>query len=193
METIKFNIDGLIEFRPRIYKDERGEFIETYKESLFKENGITETFVQDNQSISALGVFRGIHLQTGSSAQGKLVRVAKGGVLDFAVDLRPDSPTFGQWQSVLLTAEMGNQFWVPAGFGHAFLSLEDDTIFCYKCTKEYDKSAEECILWSDKDLNLTIAKEILGLGISEVKVSEKDSQGITVKQFIEKHYSHLLV
>ena len=188
MKARKFSIPGLLELRPGKFEDERGEFIETFKSSKLKELGITEEFLQDNQSVSKKGVFRGIHLQTGDSAQGKLVRVAKGAVVDFAVDLRPGSPTYGKWTYVLLSAHIGNQFWIPAGFGHAFLALEDDTIFSYKCTKEYDKSAEECLLWTDKDIDLTIDKSILTqFSISDILVSEKDKEGITLEEYTKKY------
>jgi dTDP-4-dehydrorhamnose 3,5-epimerase len=188
MKINKFNIDGLIEFRPTIIYDERGQFVETYKESLFKQHGLSEKFVQDNQSISKKGTFRGIHLQTGKSAQGKLVRVTKGSAIDFAVDLRPGSKTYGKFVNILLTSNSGNQFWIPAGFGHAFLALEDDTIFSYKCTKEYDKSSEECILWSDKDLDLTIDPGLLiQHEVGHILVSSKDQDGISLKEYTEKY------
>tara|TARA_B110000285_G_scaffold56088_1_gene63825 strand:- start:753 stop:1319 length:567 start_codon:yes stop_codon:yes gene_type:complete len=176
-----FKIKGLIEFLPSVFKDERGEFIETYNVNAFKIAGLPDTFVQDNQSVSHKNVFRGIHLQMGSSSQGKLVRVSKGSVIDYAIDLRQDSPTFGKWESILLTAEKGNQFWVPAGFGHAFQSLEDDTIFCYKCTNVYDKASEVCILWSDEDINLTVDSP------SKIQVSAKDEEGITLLEFSNKY------
>lgn len=188
MLTRKFDIEGLLEIRPSIIKDERGFFMETYKESNFKKIGISETFLQDNMSVSKKGTFRGIHLQTGKSAQGKLVRVSRGSVIDFAVDLRPGSETYGKWESIKLTAREGNQFWIPAGFGHAFLALEDDTKFCYKCTKEYDKSAEESINPSDTDINLQIDAEILSrFNINEFIISNKDKEGITLKKYTEKY------
>lgn len=186
MKVKKFKIEGLLEFIPNTYADDRGEFTETYNESVFKSHGLTDPFVQDNQSISHEGVFRGIHLQTGDSAQGKLVRVSKGSVVDFAVDLRLDSKTYGHWQYLVVSAEKGNQFWVPSGFGHAFLALEDDTIFCYKCTKEYDKSSEVCILWSDSDINLTIDRSLLSDNSKPIRVSEKDELGITLSEYTSK-------
>jgi|TARA_B100000768_G_scaffold83714_1_gene79193 dTDP-4-dehydrorhamnose 3,5-epimerase len=188
MEVRKFSMSGLLELKPGKFEDERGEFIETFKSSKLKEIGITDEFLQDNQSVSKKGVFRGIHLQTGDSAQGKLVRVSKGAVVDFAVDLRPGSSSYGEWTYILLSAHVGNQFWIPAGFGHAFLALEDDTIFSYKCTKEYDKSSEECLLWTDKGINLTIDKSILlQFGISDILVSEKDKEGITLDEYSKKY------
>lgn len=188
MEVRKFSMSGLLELKPGKFEDERGEFIETFKSSKLKEIGITDEFLQDNQSVSKKGVFRGIHLQTGDSSQGKLVRVSKGAVVDFAVDLRPGSSSYGEWTYILLSAHVGNQFWIPAGFGHAFLALEDDTIFSYKCTKEYDKSSEECLLWTDKGINLTIDKSILlQFGISDILVSEKDKLGITLDAYTKKY------
>lgn len=164
-----FKIDGLIEFIPNVYRDSRGEFIETFNENVLRELGFTEHFKQDNQSISKAGVFRGIHLQLDPFAQGKLVRVAKGSAIDYAVDLRKDSPTFGEWESVELSATEGNQFWVPPGFGHAFVALEDDTIFCYKCTEVYAPNHQVAIRWDDRDLELDIP-------IKSLELSEKDRE-----------------
>lgn len=175
----KFKIEGLLEIIPNVYKDERGEFTETYNQQLLAEFGLTDKFVQDNQSISHKGVFRGIHLQYGKMAQGKLVRVSKGSVIDFAVDLRKESPTFGEYISLLISAELGNQFWIPAGFGHGFVSLEDDTIFCYKCTNLYDPSSQICIKWDDEDLNI---EELKGIDTSLI-VSTKDQEGISFREF----------
>lgn len=179
MKVNKFKIEGLIEFIPNTYKDSRGEFTETYNQQLMASLGLTELFVQDNQSISHRGVFRGIHLQEGWSAQGKLVRVSRGSVIDFAVDLRKDSPTYGQWQSLKLTADLGNQFYVPAGFGHAFLALEDNTTFCYKCTNLYDPISQVCIKWDDEDLNLNLESYIDG----DILISPKDLEGISLKKY----------
>jgi len=179
MEVKKFNIKGLIEFQPKIFTDSRGQFIETFNEELLGSLGFNHHFKQDNQSISKAGVFRGIHLQLDPYAQGKLVRVAKGSAIDYAVDLRPNSETFGQWQSVVLTAEKGNQFWVPAGFGHAFLALEDDTIFCYKCTEVYAPNHQVSIRWDDSDIRLDIPVE-------NVDVSEKDQNALYLIEYIQQ-------
>ena len=172
-----FKLEGLIEFQPQIYRDERGEFIETWNEDVFHKLGFYQQFKQDNQSVSAKNVFRGIHLQLGHAAQGKLVRVARGSVIDYAVDLRKDSKTFGQWESLKLTSEQGNMFWVPAGFGHAFLSLEDNTIFSYKCTEVYNPKYEVCVKYSDEKIGLELPTDIL--------VSDKDQQGISLNEFIQ--------
>lgn len=179
MQVNKFKIEGLLEFIPNVFKDERGEFTETYNQPLFSSLGLNDVFVQDNQSISQRGVFRGIHLQSGDSAQGKLVRVSRGSVIDIAVDLRPDSKTYGEWESLLISTEIGNQFWVPPGFGHAFLSLEDNTTFCYKCTNVYDPNAQVCIQWNDPDLNIKI-NEIVDIPIL---LSPKDLEGISLKEY----------
>lgn len=170
-----FKLDGLIEFNPQIYRDERGEFIETWNEDVFHRLGFYQQFKQDNQSVSSKGVFRGIHLQLGHAAQGKLVRVVRGRVIDYAVDLRKNSKTFGKWESLELTGEQGNMFWVPPGFGHAFLSLEDNTIFSYKCTEVYNPKHEVCVKYNDPSIGLPLPTEII--------VSAKDQQGISLNEF----------
>jgi dTDP-4-dehydrorhamnose 3,5-epimerase len=183
MQINKFKIEGLLEFIPNVFKDERGEFTETYNQPLFSSLGLKDTFVQDNQSISQKGVFRGIHLQSGNSAQGKLVRVANGSVIDFAIDLRPDSKTYGEWESLLISSTIGNQFWVPPGFGHAFLSLEDNTMFCYKCTNVYDPNAQVCIQWNDKDLNLNLNTYV----DTPLLISPKDMDGISLTEYTKRY------
>lgn len=147
-------INGLKVITPKVFHDERGYFLETFKASSFKEVGITEDFKQDNESCSQKNVLRGLHFQKAPFAQGKLVRVIQGAVLDVAVDIRKESPTYGQYQSIVLSAENKKMFWIPAGFAHGFLSLEDNTIFSYKCTNVYDKASEGAILWNDKQLNI---------------------------------------
>tara|TARA_R110000782_G_scaffold1387_1_gene5282 strand:- start:1844 stop:2416 length:573 start_codon:yes stop_codon:yes gene_type:complete len=172
-----FKIKGLIEFKPTVHEDSRGQFIETFNEELLRDHGFDYHFKQDNQSISAAGVFRGIHLQSGPYAQGKLVRVAMGTAVDYAVDLRPGSDTFGQWESVILHADEGNQFWIPPGFGHAFMALENNTIFCYKCTELYAPNNQVCIRWDDPDINLSISKLIRPI------VSKKDEDGMYLTEY----------
>ena len=162
-------IKGLFEITPRIFKDERGYFFESYSKKLFEENGIGVEFVQDNQSLSAKNVLRGLHFQKEPHAQAKLVRVITGRVLDVAIDLRKDSPTFGKYDSVVLDSEKGNMFYIPAGFAHGFLTLEEETIFAYKCTNFYNKASESGILWNDPDINID-------WGIANPLVSEKDMQ-----------------
>ncbi|MBK9510640.1 MAG: dTDP-4-dehydrorhamnose 3,5-epimerase [Cytophagaceae bacterium] len=159
-------IKGLIEVTPRVFEDSRGYFFESYREELFLKNGITERFVQDNQSFSTKGVLRGLHYQRAPFAQGKLVRVVMGSVLDIAVDIRPGSPTFGQYEVFLLTAENQKLLYLPPGFAHGFVTLED-AIFTYKCTNLYDKASEGGIIYNDPTLNID-------WGISNPVVSEKD-------------------
>jgi dTDP-4-dehydrorhamnose 3,5-epimerase len=172
-----FKIKGLIEFKPTVHGDSRGQFIETFNEELLRDHGFDYHFKQDNQSISKAGVFRGIHLQSDPYAQGKLVRVAKGSAMDYAVDLRPGSKTFGQWESVLLTSTEGNQFWVPPGFGHAFMALEDDTIFCYKCTELYAPNHQVSIRWDCPDIKLSLPNNVIPT------ISEKDEQGLYLTEY----------
>ena len=154
MEIIKTSIDGLLIIKPDVFKDDRGYFYESYNKERFAKAGLTMDFVQDNESKSAKGVLRGLHFQKPPYAQGKLVRVTKGAVMDVAVDLRKDSPTYGKWESVVLTEENKLQFWIPEGFAHGFVTLEDDTIFAYKCTNVYNQESEGSILWNDPDINI---------------------------------------
>jgi dTDP-4-dehydrorhamnose 3,5-epimerase len=156
---------------PRIFSDERGAFLETFNEKAFAEMvGQKVTFVQDNQSVSKLNVLRGLHFQVPPYAQGKLVRVLKGRVLDIAVDLRKKSPTYGQHVAVELTGTNHCVFWIPAGFAHGFVSLEEGSVFAYKCTEFYHKESERCIQWNDADLNID-------WHILNPVLSEKDAVG----------------
>ncbi|HAR20711.1 MAG TPA: dTDP-4-dehydrorhamnose 3,5-epimerase [Cytophagales bacterium] len=166
MEIRKTSIEGLIEIFPRIFKDERGFFLETHSIKAFTEAGLNLNFVQDNQSFSKKGVVRGLHFQKSPFAQGKLVRVITGKALDIAVDIRPESPTFGKWESFLLDSANSNIVYVPEGFAHGFAALED-CVFSYKCTNVYDKASEAGILWNDKDL-------AIDWQVSNPIVSEKD-------------------
>jgi dTDP-4-dehydrorhamnose 3,5-epimerase len=161
------HIQGLIEVFPRIFEDDRGFFFESYQQKAFSENGIPVNFVQDNQSFSKKGVLRGLHFQKEPYAQGKLVRVVVGKALDVAVDLRPDSPTFGKYDTFLLDSVRNNMVYVPAGFAHGFVALED-TVLQYKCTNLYNKAAESGIIWSDKYLSIH-------WGITDPIISEKDA------------------
>jgi dTDP-4-dehydrorhamnose 3,5-epimerase len=154
MKMISTPLPGLLVLDPTLYTDERGSFLETYSARILQANGLEGNFVQDNQSISKQGVIRALHFQKPPFAQGKLVRVARGKALDVAVDIRKKSPTYGQHFSIELTAENNLQLWIPAGFAHGFQSLEDDTIFCYKCTNFYDKNSEGGIIWNDPDLRI---------------------------------------
>lgn len=162
-------IEGLIIIEPRIFPDDRGYFYESYSEKKYREAGIHASFVQDNQSFSQKGALRGLHGQANPFAQGKLVRVLQGRVLDVAVDIRKNSPTFGQYVTIELSGENHKQFWVPPGFLHGFVTLEDDTIFTYKVDNYYDKASEIGVLWNDPTLNIDWQTDL-----SNVLLSPKD-------------------
>ncbi len=145
-------LQGVKIIQLRLFKDDRGFFMETYKKSDFENAGINEEFIQDNHSFSSKGVLRGIHFQSEPHAQGKLVQVIKGTVWDVAVDLIPGSSTYGKWYSIELTEENGTMFYIPPGFGHAFLTLEENTHFLYKCTAEYNPQSDGGVRWNDPEL-----------------------------------------
>lgn len=154
MEIVTTNIKDLLIIKPNVYEDQRGYFFESYNKQRFLKHGIDQNFVQDNESKSQKGVLRGLHFQKPPFEQGKLVRVMQGAVLDVAVDLRKASPTYGQWNSVELTHENKWMYWIPPGFAHGFVALEDNTVFFYKCTNVYNSESEASILWCDPDLNI---------------------------------------
>ena len=154
MEIIKTAIEGLLVIKPKIFGDDRGHFFESWSKESFAKNGLNLDFVQDNQSLSNKGVLRGLHFQNPPFAQGKLVRVIKGAVLDVMVDIRKESSTYGKHFSIELNEENKTICWIPPGFAHGFLTLDDDTIFTYKCTGVYNSASEEALLWNDKDLNI---------------------------------------
>lgn len=176
MEVIKTKIEGLLIINPKVFADARGYFFESYNETVFKQNGIEANFVQDNQSLSNTGVLRGLHFQAPPFDQGKLVRVINGAVLDVAVDIRNNSPTYGEYVAMELTEENKTMFYIPPGFAHGFLTLRDNTIFSYKCTNVYNKASEGCVLWNDKDININ-------WNISNPILSEKDLVGTPLKEF----------
>ena len=176
MEIIRLSIDGLLLIKPKIFSDERGYFFESWSEEYFAENGLDLNFVQDNQSFSNKGVLRGLHFQNPPFAQGKLVRVIKGSVLDVVVDIRKDSATYGKHFSIELNEENKTIFWIPPGFAHGFIALEDDTIFNYKCTGVYNAASEEMLLWSDKYLDID-------WGAINPLVSDKDLIAGSFKNF----------
>ena len=147
-------IDGLLVIEPKVFADERGFFMESFKASDFAAFGITQDFVQDNHSKSRKGVIRGLHFQRAPYAQGELVRVTHGCAWDVAVDLRKGSPTFGTWCAVELSADNHLLFWIPEGFAHGFLALEDDTELLYKCTAEYNPTSDGGIRWNDPDIGV---------------------------------------
>ena len=175
----KTKLPGVVIIQPKVFGDNRGYFMETYKKNDFVEAGIDREFVQDNESSSTKGVLRGLHFQK-EHTQGKLVRVTHGEVFDVAVDIRPGSETFGQWVGVTLSSEKKNMLYVPEGFAHGFLVLSDTAEFVYKCTDVYDPSAQVGIPWNDPD----IAVEWPKLDVP-YKTSEKDEkhQGFKEQSF----------
>lgn len=152
MEIIKTPIEGLWVIEPKVFRDARGYFVETYNEQRYREAGIDARFVQDNQSCSSYGVVRGLHFQKPPYSQAKLVCCTVGRVLDVAVDLRPDSPTYGQWYGVELSEENKRQFFIPRGFAHGFSVLSENAIFTYKCDNLYHPEADGGILLNDPTL-----------------------------------------
>jgi dTDP-4-dehydrorhamnose 3,5-epimerase len=153
MEQLPTRLAGLVLLAPDVYGDERGFFVETYREELWSGFGIPPGFVQDNHSRSRKGTLRGIHFQT-HPGQGKLVRCARGKVLDVVVDLRRGSPTFGEWEAVELDDERHLQLWIPVGFGHGFCVLSDVADFTYKCTNLYDPATEAGIRFDDPEIGI---------------------------------------
>lgn len=154
-EVSDLSLVGVKLIQPKVFHDERGFFLETYKRSEFIAMGIHEEFLQDNYSCSQKNVLRGLHYQLEPFAQGKLVSVLSGAIFDVVVDIRPNSPTFKQWLSIELSAEKKNMLWVPTGFAHGFLSLVDETKVCYKVTAEYSPAHERGIRWDNAELNIT--------------------------------------
>jgi dTDP-4-dehydrorhamnose 3,5-epimerase len=181
MQIRETSIAGLVELIPRIFEDERGAFFESYNEEAFQKAGLPTNFVQDNQSFSVKGVLRGLHFQNAPFAQGKLVRVIVGRVIDVAVDLRPESPTFGRYELFELDAKQNNMAYIPEGFAHGFAALED-SVFSYKCTNLYNKSCEAGIIWNDPTLNIT-------WGVANPIVSGKDQELPTFRSLFEKQIS----
>ena len=168
------HIKGLLIIKPAVFEDSRGYFMESFNSRLFKETtNLDIEFVQDNESKSNKGVIRGLHFQKPPHEQGKLVRVVRGSVLDVAVDIRKDSATFGEYFSIVLSAENKTQFYVPAGFAHGFAVLEDNTIFSYKCTGYYNKKSEVSLLWNDRDIKID-------WGIKDPILSEKDKNSSVI-------------
>lgn len=183
MNVIKTSIDGVVIIEPKVFGDERGFFLETFQADRYRDMaGISENFVQDNHSRSRKGVLRGLHFQK-SKPQGKLVRVIHGSVFDVAVDIRPGSPTFGQWEGVILSEENKRQFWVPPGLAHGFLVLSEVADFEYKCTDYYDPSDEGSLIWNDPEV--AIEWPLNDLGDVEVQLSGKDAIAATLAQLAE--------
>ena len=171
MNVIKTAVNGAVIIEPKVFGDERGFFLETFQAERYKELlNIDMEFVQDNHSRSGKNVLRGLHFQK-TKPQGKLVRVVRGEVFDVAVDIRKDSPTYGQWAGVYLTEENKQQFWVPPGLAHGFVVLSDVADFEYKCTDYYDPSDEGCLMWNDPTVAIVWPEGI------EPILSAKDAVG----------------
>lgn len=177
MEFIETSISNLFVIQPKVFEDARGHFFESYTSKSFLEKSIKADFVQDNQSLSQKGVLRGLHFQSPPYAQGKLVRVIKGAVLDVALDIRKNSPTYGKHFSIELTENNKTMLWIPEGFAHGFSTLEDNTIFSYKCTNYYSKESEGCVLWNDPALKIDWK-------LNAPTLSEKDKLGLLFNNFI---------
>ncbi len=177
MNFIATKLEGCYIIEPKILLDERGYFMESFNEKTFR-NGVQQNvhFVQDNQSYSSKGVLRGLHYQTGEHSQAKLVRVLGGEVLDVAVDIRPDSPTFGQYVAEILSSENQRQLFVPRGFAHGFLVLSPTATFFYKCDNFYDKESEGGIIYNDKTININ-----WNFPAEELIISEKDRMQPTLE------------
>jgi dTDP-4-dehydrorhamnose 3,5-epimerase len=172
MNLIETSISGAVVIEPQVYGDERGFFLETFHVNKYiSVVGTDQVFVQDNHSRSSKGVLRGLHFQK-SKPQGKLVRVVRGEVFDVAVDIRPDSPTFGQWEGVILNEVNKKQFWIPPGLAHGFLVLSDVADFEYKCTDYYDPSDEGSLVWNDADIAIEWPLDLLDG--KELTLSDKD-------------------
>ena len=169
MEVIKTEIEGVVIIEPRIFKDERGYFYESFSQREFEEKVCRTTFVQDNQSKSSYGVLRGLHFQKPPYCQSKLVRCIKGAVLDVAVDIRKGSPTFGKDVAVELTEDNHRQFFVPRGFAHGFAVLSEEAVFQYKCDNFYNKESEGSVAWNDPQLGIDWR-----IPFEKVLLSEKD-------------------
>ncbi|MDD2621964.1 MAG: dTDP-4-dehydrorhamnose 3,5-epimerase [Bacteroidales bacterium] len=177
MEIIKTEIPNVLLIQPQIFTDKRGCFFESFNKNKLALQGLNYDFVQDNQSVSNKGVIRGLHFQAPPFAQGKLVRVVSGLALDVAVDIRKNSPTYGKYVMLTLSANQNNMLWIPEGFAHGFAALEDNTVFLYKTTNYYHKDSENTILWNDADIRIP-------WGIKNPIVSDKDAIGISFKDFI---------
>jgi dTDP-4-dehydrorhamnose 3,5-epimerase len=181
LKKIDTPINDLFIIEPDIFKDSRGYFFESYSENKYKAIGLNYNFIQDNISRSAYGTIRGLHYQIGNYAQGKLCQVLEGRVLDVAVDIRFGSPTFGQHVAVELSGENNKQFWIPPGFAHGFSVLSESALFHYKCTNNYNKESERCIVFNDENLKINWM-------IKNPIISEKDKLGCNFLN-IEKDFN----
>jgi len=176
MKITSSDIADCLIIEPQVFGDERGYFFESWNKERFHAHGLDMEFVQDNQSMSMKGVLRGLHFQAPPFAQGKLVRVIQGSVLDVAIDIRKSSPTYGQSVSILLSGDNKKMFWIPEGFAHGFVTLEDNTIFSYRCTEVYNKASEGGVLWNDPDLGID-------WGVDTPILSDKDQAAPLFKNF----------
>ena len=178
MNFIKTELEGVYIVEPKVFGDHRGFFMESYSKRVFEEAGLHYAFVQDNHSSSSVkGTLRGIHFQRGEKAQAKLVRCARGAVLDVAVDLRPSSPTYKKWVGVELSEENKRQLLIPRGFGHAFLTLTDDVEFLYKADNYYAPEADGSIRWNDPEIGVD-------WGVDEPVLSQKDANAPLLKEAV---------
>ncbi len=177
MNYIETSIPGVWILEPKVFNDSRGYFMETYQKAEFEKNIGNIEFIQDNESKSSFGVLRGLHFQKGSFAQAKLVRVIKGKVLDVAVDIRKESPTFGKHIAVELSEENKKQFFIPRGFAHGFLVLSEEVIFCYKVDNIYAPQSEGSLVYNDPDLNIEWP-----IDSAQILVSEKDKNAPRLKE-----------
>lgn len=177
MELIETGIKGLLLISPKVFKDERGYFFESFNKEKFQSIGVTEEFTQDNQSLSNKGIIRGMHFQSPPHAQGKLVRVIKGSVQDVVVDIRKNSTTYGKHYSVELTEDNFLMLYIPPGFAHGFATLEDNTIFSYKCTDTYHPETEGGLAWNDREFGIEWK-------ISDPILSEKDKKYLPFSLFV---------
>ena len=169
-------LNGVLLIKPKVHQDHRGHFFESFRQDALKEMGVTLNFIQDNQSLSNAGILRGLHFQAPPHAQGKLVRVIKGAVRDVVVDIRKESPTYGQFAAFELNEENFHALYVPPGFAHGFLTLRDQTIFTYKCTDYYHPETEGGVLWNSPELNIP-------WNIDQPILSEKDTKLPTFNDF----------
>ncbi len=175
MKVTKTKLPGVLIIEPQVFGDDRGYFLESWSEQRYVDAGIKQKFIQSNVSKSQKGVLRGLHFQN-PKPQGKLVYVLEGEVFDVAVDIRLGSPTFGQYESIVLSAENHKQFYVPEGFAHGFCVLSKSATFCYMCTNYYDADADASIAWNDADLNIDWP-------LKSPNLSDKDSKALSLKSF----------
>ena len=176
----KLEIEDVILVTPKVFGDSRGFFMESYQKSAFEQNGIKDNFSQDNHSKSTKGVLRGLHYQTNPKAQAKLVRCSRGKILDVAVDIRKDSPTFGKWVGEVLSEENKNMLYIPAGFAHGFVVLSDEAELLYKASNEYSPENDRGVRWNDPDINVKWGIDF------EPLISEKDSKQPFLKDIKEE-------